>query len=243
MKIYSKSDIGLVRKLNEDACRSGILSDGSAWAVVCDGMGGANGGDVASSIAVEKISDGIVSGYRANMDEAQIKEIITNAVTDANKAVRSKALNDASLSGMGTTVVVAIVTGGIAHIAHAGDSRAYLLDPKNGIRQLTTDHSMVQEMVDKGDLTKQEARIHPQKNIITRALGVEPSIRIDYCDIPFLHEDRLLICTDGLSNYLDDEQINTVAEKLDADGLTSKLVSMAKAAGGGDNITVTVIEN
>lgn len=242
LKIFSKSDIGLVRELNEDACRNGVLSDGSAWAVVCDGMGGVHGGDIASSIAVEKISNSIISKYHDDMNNAEIKEIITNAITDANEAVRSRAMDDASLSGMGTTVVVAMVAGGAAHIAHAGDSRAYLINPQSGIRQLTTDHSMVQEMVDKGDITKQEARIHPQKNIITRALGVEPSIRIDYCDIPFLHEDRLLICTDGLSNYLDDGQINAVAEKFDADGLTSKLVSMAKAAGGADNITVTVIE-
>ena len=243
LKIYSKSDIGLVRELNEDACKSGVFGDGSAWAVVCDGMGGVNGGDVASGMAVEKISSDIAAAYHDNMNDTEIKRIITAAITDANEAVRSRALTDASLSGMGTTVVVAIVTGSMAHIAHAGDSRAYLLDPKIGICQLTTDHSMVQEMVDKGDLTKQEARIHPQKNIITRALGVEPSILIDYCDIPFSHEDRLLICTDGLSNYLDDEQINAVAEKLDANELISQLVSMAKAAGGGDNITVTVIEN
>jgi protein phosphatase len=243
LKIYSKSDIGLVRKLNEDACRSGVFDDGSAWAVVCDGMGGANGGDVASGIAVEKIAAGIIAVCRAGMGDGEIKSAVTGAITRANAAVREKAKDDASLTGMGTTVVVAVVGSGKAHIAHAGDSRAYLLSPGSGIRQLTTDHSMVQEMVDKGDITKQQARIHPQKNIITRALGAEPSIRIDYLDIPFSQDDRLLICTDGLSNYLDDEQINAEAQKLDGDGLTAKLVAMAKEAGGGDNITVTLIEN
>lgn len=242
LKIYSQSDIGLVRKLNEDACQSGTLADGSAWAVVCDGMGGANGGNVASGIAVEKISNCITSGYSEGMDNEKIKDLITNAVMSANKAVHDMAQSDSKLSGMGTTVVVAIISGGFAHIAHAGDSRAYLLSP-DGIRQITTDHSMVQEMVEKGDLTQQEAKKHPQKNIITRALGVESSIRIDYCNIQFLPENRLLICTDGLSNYIEDEQISRLAKETDADQLTKRLVALAKDAGGGDNITVTVIEN
>ncbi|QAT51251.1 Stp1/IreP family PP2C-type Ser/Thr phosphatase [Caproiciproducens sp. NJN-50] len=242
MRIFSKSDVGLVRKSNEDACNSGILPDGAAWAVVCDGMGGANGGGVASGIAVDRISERILTGYSAEIGEVEIQSLISDAVLNANDAVHARAGADETLSGMGTTVVVAVVSRGVAHIVHAGDSRAYLITPDE-IRQLTTDHSMVQEMVDKGDLTAQEAKKHPQKNIITRALGVDPFLQADYCEVPFSAGSRLLICTDGLTNYLDEEQIFLLAKESDADDLTARLVALAKQAGGSDNITVTVIEN
>lgn len=241
LNVYSKSDIGLVRQSNEDACRAGVLSQTDAWAVVCDGMGGANGGNVASSIAVEKISEQIMEKFSEVVSEDNIREMILNAVIYANRAVHEKAGADIELSGMGTTVVVAVVSNGIAHIAHAGDSRAYLI-AEDSIRQLTTDHSMVQEMVDKGDLTAQEARNHPQKNIITRALGVESSIRIDYSTTVFVPGSLLLICTDGLTNYIEEERILCLAKTMGAGELTERLVGMAKEAGGGDNITVAVIE-
>lgn len=242
LRVFSKSDIGLVRKSNEDACKSGILPDGAAWAVVCDGMGGVSGGDVASSIAVDRISERIVAGYVPGFSGEEIRSLITSAVLNANGAVHDRAGADETLSGMGTTVVVAVVSEGVARVVHAGDSRAYLIT-QDGIRQLTTDHSIVQEMVDKGDLTAQEARKHPQKNIITRALGVESFIQVDYSESAFPEKGRLLICTDGLTNYLDEEQILSLARESDAEELTGRLVSLAKEAGGSDNITVTVVEN
>lgn len=242
MKIFSKSDIGLVRTSNEDACRSGVFSDHAAWAVVCDGMGGVNGGNVASSIAVEKISASILSGYREGMDDSSIRGLMASAVDCANEAVHSAAGSDSSLAGMGTTVVAAVVCRGKVHVAHAGDSRAYLITSE-AIRQLTTDHSMVQEMIEKGDLTAQQAKRHPQKNIITRALGVESSVRVDYCETPFPMGSRLLICTDGLTNYLDEDQIFRLSGSLDGGQLTEQLIALAKRAGGGDNITVVVLED
>ncbi|NLG92965.1 MAG: Stp1/IreP family PP2C-type Ser/Thr phosphatase [Clostridiales bacterium] len=242
MKIYSKSDIGLIRQTNQDACKSGIFPDGAAWAVVCDGMGGVNGGNIASSIAVDCISDQMQSSYTPGMSDNEIKDLITTAIYNANLTIHEKAKDDEELNGMGTTVVVAILSNGLAHIAHAGDSRAYLLG-KDGIKQLTVDHSMVQEMVNNGDLTEQQAKIHPQKNIITRALGVEPSILIDYCEKEFLSVDLLLICTDGLTNYVDAEQIYQLSGTMNAESLTEKLVMLAKDCGGGDNITVVIIEN
>ncbi|XOQ48997.1 MAG: Stp1/IreP family PP2C-type Ser/Thr phosphatase [Eubacteriales bacterium] len=242
LKIYSKSDIGLIRQTNQDACKSGIFPDGAAWAVVCDGMGGVNGGNIASSIAVDCISDQMQSSYTPGMSDNEIKDLITTAIYNANLTIHEKAKDDEELNGMGTTVVVAILSNGLAHIAHAGDSRAYLLG-KDGIKQLTVDHSMVQEMVNNGDLTEQQAKIHPQKNIITRALGVEPSILIDYCEKEFLAGDLLLICTDGLTNYVDAEQIYQLSGTMNAESLTEKLVMLAKDCGGGDNITVVIIEN
>ena len=126
---------------------------------------------------------------------------------------------------------------------HAGDSRAYLITLNDSIKQLTTDHSMVQEMVNNGDITEQQAKKHPQKNIITRALGVESSIQIDYCENEFRPDCLLLICTDGLSNYVDAEQIFDFSGKMDAESMTDQLVMLAKNGGGSDNITVVTIEN
>jgi protein phosphatase len=241
-KVFSQSDVGLVRKSNEDACQCGILSESAAWAVVCDGMGGANGGNVASNIAVKKISETILAGYREGMDSAAVEQLIASAIATANEAVHSMAGNDISLTGMGTTVVTAIVCDSMIHVAHAGDSRAYLISGGE-IHRLTTDHSMVQEMVEKGDLTEQEARNHPQKNIITRALGVEASIRIDYSEIHAPKGFSLLICTDGLTNYAEESQILSLAKEFSGRELTEKLVALAKSAGGGDNITVVVLED
>lgn len=242
LKVYTKSDIGLVRSSNQDAYNDGILPDQSAWVVVCDGMGGANGGAVASSVAVKKISEHMVSNYKQGLSDSMIKELILSSIVNANMEVHNMASSDTELSGMGTTVVVALISNGTAHIAHAGDSRAYLITPDE-IRQLTTDHSMVQEMVNNGDLTEQQARQHPQKNIITRALGVENSIEIDYCEIPFLQGSKLLICTDGLTNYVEAEQIFQLSRKVDGGALTEQLIELAKNSGGGDNITVAIVEN
>ncbi len=242
LKVYSKSDVGLVRQSNQDAYKTGVFPDQCAWVVVCDGMGGANGGNVASSIAVERISEQIVTSYHEGISDNSIKNLITSAIFNANLAVHDKASENSELNGMGTTVVTAIVTQGIAHIAHAGDSRAYLITA-DGIRQLTTDHSMVQELVANGDITEQQAKKHPQKNIITRALGVESSIQIDYCENEMNSGDFLLICTDGLTNYVDSEQIYQLSKEMDANALTDKLITLAKEGGGGDNITVAIVEN
>ncbi len=242
LKVYSKSDVGVVRQSNQDAYKTGVFPDQCAWVVVCDGMGGANGGNVASSIAVERISEQIVTSYHEGISDNSIKNLITSAIFNANLAVHDKASENSELNGMGTTVVTAIVTQGIAHIAHAGDSRAYLITA-DGIRQLTTDHSMVQELVANGDITEQQAKKHPQKNIITRALGVESSIQIDYCENEMNSGDFLLICTDGLTNYVDSEQIYQLSKEMDANALTDKLITLAKEGGGGDNITVAIVEN
>jgi protein phosphatase len=242
LKVFSKSDVGLVRHSNQDACKSGVFPDNSAWVIVCDGMGGANGGNIASNIAVEKISQQIILSYREGITHNSIKNLMTSSIFNANLAVHDRASGDATLSGMGTTVVAAIISQGIAHIAHAGDSRAYLISAQ-GIKQLTTDHSMVQEMINNGDITEQQAKKHPQKNIITRALGVEASIQIDYCENDVCSGDLLLICTDGLTNYIDADKIYQLSTEVDANTLTEKLVTLAKDCGGSDNITVAIVEN
>lgn len=241
LKVCNETDIGLVRKSNQDACNGGVLGEQLAWAVVCDGMGGANGGNIASQLAVEQISKQILSFPPEHMQGDAVKKLISAAVFNANAAVYDRSRQDETLRGMGTTVVVAIFAEGVVHIAHAGDSRAYLI-AQGGMKQLTTDHSMVQEMLDNGDLTEQEARRHPHKNIITRALGVLPTVELDYCEYEFGSGSRLLICTDGLTNYVENEQISQLSKGLEAQDFCKTLVEAAKEGGGGDNVTVAVIE-
>ena len=142
---------------------------------------------------------------------------------------------------MGTTVVAAIVRGGRVALAHAGDSRAYLASGSK-LTRVTTDHSIVQELVNHGDITEEEARVHPQKNIITRVLGVEPTVEIDYQEFEILPGDCLLLCTDGLTNYVEDREL-LKASAMSPKDCCSVLVSMAKDSGGGDNITVVAVKN
>lgn len=244
MIIAGKTDQGKVRKTNQDDYAAGTLPGGAAFAVVCDGMGGANGGNVASSTAVGIIRDSIKKEYNENFDDDSIKNLITLAVGRANTSVFEMSRNDQSLMGMGTTVVAAIAAKGFLVVAHAGDSRAYLIGSSgDSAKQLTRDHSIVQEMVESGKITPDEALIHPQKNIITRALGVEESLDIDFSKMPFGDGSTLLICTDGLSNLVTDDVIGSVVNGAAPDQCVERLVDMANDNGGNDNITVVVIRN
>lgn len=240
MRIVAKTDIGRKRKSNQDSYAAGELPGGVAWAVVCDGMGGAAGGNVASSNAVKIISERITSSYRQAMSPISIKNMLVSAITAANVSIYDMSKANAELEGMGTTVVCTLVTGEVAYIAHAGDSRAYAVSD-NKVIQLTKDHSIVQELVEMGSITKDEAKIHPRKNIITRALGVEPEIRIDYCEYDIANNDILLLCTDGLTNFVDDEEFLKIIEDNTYYEIADKLVSAANNNGGADNITVVAI--
>ena len=240
MRIVAKTDIGLKRVCNEDSYAAGELPGSVAWAVVCDGMGGATGGNIASSTAVKLISERISSGYHKGMTTNSIRNILISAITAANIIVFDASRENPELTGMGTTVVAAILVDGVACIAHAGDSRAYILS-KSGLRQLTKDHSFVQEMVDNGSLTEDEAKIDPRKNIITRALGVDEDIRIDFCEEFLDEDDVLLICTDGLTNYVTESEICDITSENNYYEYAEKLVNRANSNGGGDNITVVTL--
>lgn len=241
MIFSGRTDKGKVRKTNQDDFAADKLTGGSVFAVVCDGMGGANGGNVASSTAVGIISESIKSGYNDNLDENGIKVLILDSIKKANDAVYEKSRSDPALFGMGTTIVAVIAANDKAYIAHAGDSRAYLID--DDINKLTRDHSIVQEMVENGKITQEEALVHPQKNIITRALGVEESLELDYSVHEFKKGSSILICTDGLTNLVSDEDIKETVKRAEPEGCIDKLVNMANSNGGSDNITVVVIRN
>ena len=205
MNMVAKTDRGRIRESNQDAYFVGEMPDGTAFAVVCDGMGGAAGGNIASSLAVQVISSKINASYRPNMRDSSICNMLESALSAANVEVYDLAQEKADLRGMGTTVVCAVIRGGQAFIAHAGDSRAYLFSA-DGLQQVTTDHSMVQDLLESGKITPDEAKHHPNKNIITRAIGVDSAIKIDFDQIDFSDGQVLLLCTDGLSNYVDNER-------------------------------------
>lgn len=240
MKAVSKTDIGL-RSSNQDACGCGLLPDG-AWMVVCDGMGGANGGNIASEMALSCMTTQIANEYQPEMEASAIRNLLTAAAYTANTQIFDASVNTPELSGMGTTLVAAIVTRGKAHIIHAGDSRAYHIT-HSGVHQVTMDHSMVQEMLNRGDITVTQARHHPHKNIITRALGVQEMIDVDYTELEFRQGETLLACSDGLSNYVHAEQMYQYARSYQGQELADALVQAALASGGSDNITVTLIED
>ncbi len=240
MRIVAKTDKGNVRDSNQDAYAVGEFSDEVVWSVVCDGMGGAAGGNLASALAVKVISDKINASYRNQMRDSSIKNMLDSALTAANIEVFDFAEAQPDLRGMGTTVVCEIVRDNQAYIVHAGDSRAYVINNGN-IRQITTDHSMVQDLLLRGKITSEEAEHHPNKNIITRAVGVNKAIEIDFEQIDLEDDDTLLICTDGLSNYVSNDEMLELMSDGKHYAFADRLVKKANENGGGDNITVVVI--
>lgn len=242
MRVDAKSDIGKVRKQNQDAFATGVFPDGSVWALICDGMGGTAGGSVASNLAVSVISEKINSCYKQGMSTKSIRNLLISAIECSNISIFDMAKSDPSLTGMGTTVVIAVVAGNVACIANAGDSRAYI-STNIDMKQLTRDHSIVQLMVENGEITPDEAKDHPRKNIITRALGVDESISIDYLEELINKEDTLLICTDGLTNFVDTDEMYSIIRNSNYKDIAGNLIDSANKNGGGDNITIAVIAN
>lgn len=242
MQTVGKSDIGKLRSRNEDSFSFGNFDDGVYWSVVCDGMGGATGGQIASSTTCEIISDKIKKCYNKSMGERSLENLLLSAITTANVAVYDMAKADISLSGMGTTVVACVIKDSVACIAHVGDSRAYHLN-FDGITQITKDHSLVQEMLDKGQITREQFDHHPNKNIITRALGVKETIDIDFSFVNLEKNDAVLLCTDGLSGMVTDEMLYEFYNSEELEALPEAYIVAANEYGGKDNITVTVTKN
>lgn len=244
MRVDCQTDIGAVRESNQDACKCGLFPGGGAWALVCDGMGGANGGNVASTVAAEKIEEFLTSGFREDMDKNNLKSLMLNALNRANTAVYELSLEREELRGMGTTAVLLVAAGELLHVVHVGDSRAFLKNSE-GISQITMDHSYVQDLVNLGQLTAEEAKTHPQRNIITRALGVHEEVRGDYSCFDFASGDMALACSDGLTGYVEEELLQEYMEKYrqDQGELARRLIQYAVESGGADNVTVAVIDN
>ena len=237
MKIYGKTDIGLVRSSNQDAFKIGKFDSGTVWAVLCDGMGGASGGDIASKMAVELIAERILRDYNDNMKTSSVANLLESAINFASIKIFDLSREDETLTGMGTTVVAAVIRDGEAMVSHAGDSRAYIIG--DDVRQITTDHSLVQEMLDRGEITDEEAKHHPIKNYITRALGVKDRITVDFTSESFGEKDVLLMCSDGLSNMIEADSLKEMISVI-SEETCEKLVDVANKNGGRDNITAVI---
>ncbi|HBM76251.1 MAG TPA: Stp1/IreP family PP2C-type Ser/Thr phosphatase [Clostridiaceae bacterium] len=240
LKVACLTDIGRIREINEDSFVHKPIKQGWDLLMVADGMGGHNAGEVASSIAVQSISEYIEKQAENIEHKENAVEIVKSAVIQANYDIFAKSKQVAGFSGMGTTVTVALISKDVMLIGHVGDSRAYLMR-NSSMCKITSDHSLVAELVKNGTITEDEAQHHPQKNIITRALGAEESVQVDTNTIILKPGDTIMLCTDGLTNMLDDKEIEHILLKMDDPSLAVKeLVDSANELGGYDNITVLV---
>lgn len=239
MKIRAMTDVGLIRKINEDSYTT-VEADNYCYAVVADGMGGHLAGEVASMMAVNIVREYISAHYSDDLDKFQLKELLCRAFRHANTKIFEYSCNNESVMGMGTTATLCFVDGKDLIFAHVGDSRAYMID-NDGIRQLTRDHSYVQELVKLGMITPEEAKRHPNRNQITRAMGVEPDVRVDSGVFNY-NGQTLLLASDGLFGEIDDEEIRDIIEKNGAAAVNT-LVSLALERGGRDNITAIIMED
>lgn len=238
IRSYALTDIGQKRQLNQDYIYHSETPVGNLPNVfiVADGMGGHNAGDYASRLAVETVVEEIGASFEKNA-----VKILNNAIRRANEQLRKRAREDKALSGMGTTIVAATCIGRYLEVANVGDSRLYVISDE--IRQITEDHSLVEEMVRMGGLDKEAARNHPDKNIITRAVGARRDVEVDFFNVELQTGDLVLLCSDGLTNMVDDEMICRI---LKGDGnledRVEELMKTANENGGKDNISVIVIE-
>lgn len=241
MKAVYQTDRGKVRHHNEDAGGVFTNQDGSRLAIVADGMGGHRAGDVASEMTLQVLkteweaSKGILTAEEA---ENWLKDQITNV----NGLLLEHAQKNVECDGMGTTIVAAIVTDRFATVANIGDSRGYLLN-ETGFKQITEDHSLVNELVRSGQITKEDAEHHPRKNVLLRALGTEKKVEMDIKTIIFEDGDLILLCSDGLSNKVNEKEMSEVLQNSDhLNQKASKLIALANENGGEDNITLAIVE-
>ena len=244
MKLYGMTDVGRVRRDNQDSYAFRQWTEDTAVLVVCDGMGGAQSGSVASAVAVEAFSaevEKLCAGGMPNEPEGR-ERVLIQAVTAANRRVYDLAQNNPEYEGMGTTLVGALALPGGAYIANVGDSRCYLLRD-GAARQLTIDHSYVQVLVNRGEITQEEARHHPRRNVITRAVGVDSEVGCDIRRLETRPGDRLLLCSDGLTNVLDDGELAArSAAEADPERYAAALLETTLERGAPDNVTVVLAE-
>lgn len=244
MKSFGITDKGKVRSENQD---SYIIENCDkrkcVIAVICDGMGGAKAGDLASRLSSKEFVSRVYESLAApRLLMGNIEKLLRDSCADANGVVYEYSRFDANYSGMGTTLVGGIITRRKACLVNVGDSRAYYLSDE-GIRQISRDHSYVEELVSMGAITKEEAAHHPKKNIITRALGVDASVEADYFECPLHRGDGILLCSDGLSNMVSDKEIHDhFKENVLPEDVCSKLMALALARGARDNVSIVLIK-
>lgn len=237
MQVWGVTDRGAVRQQNQDAYAAKVLEDGRAIALVCDGMGGARAGNVASTMAVELFMEEFLKPGQ----EGPVEEQMGHAAAVANQAVFQRSATDPECAGMGTTMVAALAGATEAVILNEGDSRAYHINSE-GIVLVTRDHSLVEDLVERGELTREQARTHPHKNLITRALGAEPDLMADCFRQPLAPGDCLLLCSDGLSNVVNEqEMLYEVVHGGAQEQCCQRLLNIALSRGAPDNVTVVLV--
>ena len=241
MDYWGLSDIGRVRAQNQDAFRIEELDRHTILAVVCDGMGGAKSGNIASRLAIDVFVGEVKNSWKASMTQEQTEQLLENAVKLANFTVYDQARQFEDFAGMGTTLVAALLSGKNATIVNVGDSRCYHIT-RSDIRRITVDHSVVQMMVDRGELTAEEARSYPGRNYITRAVGTEPTVQSDLFAIRVERGDALLLSSDGLHNEVDDQEILfEVVHGVNNDNCCQRLLDIANMRGSPDNVTSVLV--
>lgn len=243
MKYSAKTDKGSVREINEDYYNiiSGYPGIPDVF-IIADGMGGHNAGEIASMTSTDYISNVIMETPEVLTGSLDIAGSIKNLIEKANHVVYEKSLELAENHGMGTTLTMAVITGDTMHIGHVGDSRLYLVR-KNEMQCLTTDHSYIEELIKNGTLTREEARVHPKRNIITRALGCFEALEVDTYTCKLEKNDCIIMCTDGLTNLINEQELKDTVTGNTPAAACEKLVAGAIQNGGDDNITVIVIKN
>ena len=241
MQSWGLTDPGCVRKQNQDAYQIEQLDRETLLCVVCDGMGGAKSGNIASTLAMEVFVEEIRRSWVKGMESDRVDQMLRSAVKLANFTVYDQSAQFEDFDGMGTTLVAAVVRKNKATVVNVGDSRAYGIN-RTGIHQISKDHSLVQMMVDRGDLTPEVAKSYPGKNFITRAIGTEPMVLCDIFHWPVTKGDYLLLCSDGLSNLMDDQEILfEVVHGVNKARCCERLLSIAKKRGAPDNVTSVLV--
>ncbi len=238
IKTFSMTDVGMKRKMNQDYVYTSEVPVGNLpnLFIVADGMGGHNAGDFASRFAAECV----ISEIEKSKEKNPIR-LLRHAFETANEGIIDEASNQPDKEGMGTTLVVASVIDDYLYVANVGDSRLYVID--EDISQITRDHSLVEEMVRAGEIDRNEARQHPLKNKITRAIGGSGEVKVDFFDMKLKEGDLILMCTDGLTNMVEDDEIRTIVKSsTDVVSIAENLINAANRNGGVDNIGVVVIE-
>ena len=238
--VFAKTDIGKVREQNQDYYYISEETSEPKIYILADGMGGYKGGEIASKIATESVKNYIQNNFvNITKEKEEILKLIANAVEYANMVVYEKSKEDTELEGMGTTLEVCLIYNNKAYIGHIGDSRIYRIR-KDVIRKLTKDHSYVQQLVEDKRITREEAKTHPKKNMLTKALGCTPYVEPDLRARNFEKGDIFIMCSDGLTNMVDEKQIYELIKK-DVNKAADNLIIAANEAGGYDNITVIII--
>ena len=239
MNISGSTHTGLVRRSNQDSFCTENYGDFTVFAIA-DGMGGHNGGEFSSRMAIDSLKKFFTD--RSDDDVFTNSACITNFIKTLNKMIYQRSVEDDSLRGMGTTLTLCVANSSVALFFHVGDSRAYIIPREGIIHQITKDHSLVQFMIDTKQITPEEAKVHPNRNIITRAVGTESPLEVDVFVVSISEGDRILLCSDGLTNMVEDDEISFIVRENDVESAVGKLITRANDEGGVDNITAVLYE-